>query len=125
MGGGPEGERWELVRSTRAAGEARAHADRYREVLGEEPWRRARLLVSELATNAVRHGSGRIELGIAPTRRGLRFDVRDEGGGRPARRTPGDTGGFGLHLVADLADRWGQEPGSAAVWFEIDRVEGR
>lgn len=117
-----QGERWELARTTRAAGEARARVDGHRQCLGEDGWRRARLLVSELATNAVRHGSGRIELLIVPTPQGLRFCVCDEGGGVRERRPPGEDGGFGLHLVADLADRWGQEP-TRDVWFEVDRRE--
>ena len=122
MGARDDGERWELARTTRAAGEARARVDRHRAVLGEDGWRRARLLVSELATNAVRHGSGRIELRIVPTPKGLRFCVCDEGRGDRGRRAPGPDGGFGLHLVADLADRWGQGP-TRDVWFEVDHRE--
>lgn len=114
-------ERWELERTTRAAGEARAHVDRHRDALGEDAWRRARLLVSELATNAVRHGRGRIELRLSATADGLHVCVADEGGGRPVARTPGDDGGHGLHLVADLSDRWGSEH-EGTVWFEIDRT---
>lgn len=120
MGAGGQSGRWELARTARAASDARAHADAYRTVLGEEPWRRARVVVSELATNAVRHGEGRIELRIDPTPTGLRFCVTDEGSGRPALRTPGIGGGYGLHLVADLADRWGELGPGTAVWFEVD-----
>jgi len=121
MGVRDEAERWELARTAQAAGEARAHVDRYREALGEEAWRRARLLVSELATNAVRHGAGRIELTIETHPTALRFCVRDEGSGRPERRPPGADGGFGLHLVADLSDRWGQGGSGTGVWFEVGR----
>lgn len=112
--------RWELSRTTLAAREARTHVDGYRATLGEEPWRRARLLVSELATNAVRHGRGRIELVVEVRPAGIRFSVADEGAGRAVPRTPGDDGGFGLHLVEDLADRWGQGAAGAAVWFDVD-----
>lgn len=115
-------ERWELARTTRAAGEARRRVDGHRDALGEDAWRRARLLVSELATNAVRHGSGRIELALEPTARGLRVTVSDEGGtGRPTPRTPGADGGFGLHLLADLSDRWGEGAAGTTIWFEVDR----
>lgn len=114
-------ERWELSRHPRAASEARVHVDAHRAALGDDAWHRARLLVSELATNAVRHGRGRIELVITPNRGGLRFCVTDEGGGHPTRRTPGEGGGFGLHLVADLADRWGEDDNGTCVWFEVDR----
>jgi len=118
-----EHERWELQRTTRAAAEARAHVEPFRDALGEDAWQRARLLVSELATNAVRHGAGRIELLIAPTDGGLRFCVCDEGAGRPTPRSPGPDGGFGLHLVADLSDRWGQGEHDTSVWFEVDGKE--
>ncbi len=123
MDGRDETVQWELARTTGAAGEARAHLARYRDALGEDGWQRARLLVSELATNAVLHGAGRIELSIVRTPSALRFSVCDQGTGRPVPRTPGDDGGFGLHLVADLSDRWGQDEDSTSVWFEVDREE--
>lgn len=126
MGRGQAGGQWELARTTEAAREARVHIDGHRDALGEDAWRRARLLVSELATNAVRHGRGRIVLAIRATGRGLHVSVTDDGGGgRPTRRTPGDDGGFGLHLVADLADRWGDGGTGTCVWFEVDRDSTR
>ena len=118
----PPPECWELTRDSRAAGEARAHVDGHRGRLGEDGWRRARLLISELATNAVRHGRGRIELQIVEEAGHVRFCVRDEGGagGRPEAREPGADGGFGMHLVADLSDRWGRGRHGTCVWFELD-----
>jgi anti-sigma regulatory factor (Ser/Thr protein kinase) len=81
----------------------------------------ARLLVSELVTNAFRHGSPPIELTIEPHRRHLRVEVGDTGSGRPVRRPdPGADGGWGLLLVETAADRWGVADGSTSVWFEID-----
>ena len=88
------------------------------------------LLVSELVTNSVRHA------GIAPPQqvglhvrahRTLRVEVSDDGGG--LRQTPagarGD-GGFGLVLLAELADRWGVDPGPpTCFWFEVDPRSGR
>ena len=115
-----EERRWELARTVRAAGEARAHVDAYRDELGEDIWRRARLLVSELATNAFRHGAGRIHLLVLVSDARIRVCVEDEGSGELVTRTPGVDGGFGLHLVADLSDRWGADH-PAAVWFEIDQ----
>jgi anti-sigma regulatory factor (Ser/Thr protein kinase) len=120
MSGHDDGDRWELGRTIAAAGEARAHVLRYRDTLGEDGWQRARLLVSELATNAVRHGVGRIELRVTRTPTGLRFTVGDEGGRHPTPRTPGDDGGFGLHLVDDLSDRWGHGTEGTSVWFDVD-----
>jgi len=84
----------------------------------------ARLLVSELVTNAVRHGAGEevvLALHVDDVR--ARFEVHDAGGQMPARREPrGAEGGYGLNLVATLASRWGADP-DAGVWFELDRGE--
>ena len=32
-----------------------------------------------------------------------------------------EVGGWGLHLVQTLSDRWGVHEGSTHVWFEIRR----
>jgi anti-sigma regulatory factor (Ser/Thr protein kinase) len=80
------------------------------------------LVVSELVTNAVRHGRGNIELRIAFDGERVRGDVGDEGGGftRRARPRPaGAVGGNGLRIVEQLATTWGVHDGSAQIWFEI------
>jgi len=112
----------ELERSSSAPGAARRHVERHREELGEASWQRARLLVTELTTNALRHGAGAIVLEVADNGSALWFCVRDEGDVKPEARTPDDEGGFGLHLVERFADRWGRPPGGGAVWFEIERA---
>lgn len=82
----------------------------------------ARLLVSELVTNALRHGEGEILLTMDVGRRRVRFAVRDDGTQRPLRQAaPGATGGFGLNLVETLASRWGSSR-EIGVWFELDRA---
>ncbi len=85
-----------------------------------------RLLVSELVTNSVKYGEhGALKLQIeARGPRTLRVEVVDQGGGfvPTARDRPvGEPGGWGLHLVEALTDRWGVYEGSTHVWFEIDR----
>ena len=86
--------------------------------------RNARLLVSEIVTNAVRYADGMIELVVAEEEGALHVEVLDRGPGfEPARRTVGqDPGsGWGLHILARLATRWGVEDDDGArVWFELD-----
>ena len=84
------------------------------------------LLVSELITNSVKYGGeGDLRLQIeARAPRRLRVEVVHQGVGfvPKARDRPVTTaGGWGLHLVEELADRWGVHEGSTHVWFEIDR----
>lgn len=76
----------------------------------------AALLVSELATNALLHGSLRgrlIRVHLILTAAALRIEVSDPRGERlPGLREAGDQDcyGRGLLIVAGLADRWGVEP---------------
>lgn len=83
-----------------------------------------RLLVSELVTNAVELGEGRIELALSPCDDGgVRVEVRDEGYGAPEIRDPGpdDLNGRGLRIVDRVSRRWGVDqflPGKI-VWFEL------
>lgn len=84
------------------------------------------LLVSELVTNSVKYGAeGSVRLQIdAPAPRRLRVEVVNQGSSFTpvARDRPKtDVGGWGLHLVEELTDRWGVHAGSTHVWFEIDR----
>jgi anti-sigma regulatory factor (Ser/Thr protein kinase) len=98
-----------------------------------------RLMVSELVTNCVRHAhlapSQRIELGVFEVSAGIRVEVKDPGGGyqaaaealgeppvQPGPDEPLPQGGFGLMVIASLADRYGvrQDQGTV-VWFEVDQ----
>lgn len=66
---------------------------------------RARLAISELVTNAVRHGSNPesdLELKLWRGPEVLAFEVIDKGKSYPAERDLG--GGFGLEIVARVAD---------------------
>ena len=88
----------------------------------------AGLLVSELATNVVRHtdaSSFVVDVEDLPADGLLRIGVTDTGADLPVLRTPGPTTerGRGVQLVSVLADRWGarRARGGAAktVWFEL------
>jgi serine/threonine-protein kinase RsbW len=100
-------------------------------VLGELPdgrERDVRLLVSELVTNAVRHAnldeSDVIVLVIESEDEVLRVEVHDPGGGfvpTAPSPDPARPSGWGLYLVAELADRWGVDSDDRTlVWFELD-----
>jgi two-component sensor histidine kinase len=88
----------------------------------------AALLVSELATNAVRHGGGLefvVEIREYPEERRLWVGVTDSASSLPVLRTPGVTSerGRGIQLVSTLADRWGagrrRSSTEKTVWFEL------
>ena len=91
-----------------------------------------RLMVSELVTNAIRHGGAddarppRLELTNGPA--AIRVEVWDPGPGFPRPDVPAprpEGGGNGLLMVNTIATRWGvdaAEEGGTHVWFEIDRA---
>lgn len=87
----------------------------------------AELLVSEVVTNAVEHGSsgGVVEIEALPA--GLRVAVTDHSRGEPEVRhpTPDEPTGRGLAIVDQLSRWWGVEPvtGGKRVWFEVDDVD--
>ena len=86
-----------------------------------------RLIVSELVTNALRHGSEgeRIDLAVTPKPEFLCVQVTDDGPGiapRPRALETDEEGGFGLFFVEQLTRRWGvtRENRRTRVWFELD-----
>jgi GAF domain-containing protein/anti-sigma regulatory factor (Ser/Thr protein kinase) len=112
----------DLPRDARAVALARRAVEEHLRGLSDDAREAARLLVSELVTNAVRHGRGAIALSLDGDAEHVRVAVRDEGsGGLRRREHPSADGGFGLNLVEALASRWGIEEGAAHVWFELPR----
>jgi anti-sigma regulatory factor (Ser/Thr protein kinase) len=84
--------------------------------------------VSELITNSVKYGgNGGVTLKVeSDDPRKLRLELIDQGAGFvPMARPATEVGGWGLHLVQTLSDRWGVYEGSTRVWFEIDRTDER
>jgi anti-sigma regulatory factor (Ser/Thr protein kinase) len=86
----------------------------------------ARLLVTELITNSLRHSAmrsgDRVSLRARVTDGLVRVEVGDPGRNGPVRkREPGaQQGGYGLLMVERLSRRWGVEGDyETVVWFEM------
>jgi anti-sigma regulatory factor (Ser/Thr protein kinase) len=81
------------------------------------------LVLTELVTNAVRHGQPPIELDASFAAGTVRLVVRDaDPRGPQIVSQPGESGGYGLRIVEKLA-RWGWRrlPDGKVVWAEIPR----
>jgi anti-sigma regulatory factor (Ser/Thr protein kinase) len=101
-----------LERDRDAPARARTMIRGLRPLLGDERTEDATLLVSELVTNAVKYGTGAVQLHVeAPDGGPGRFTISDAGGtgDEPAMRESGGEkgGGYGLQLVDRIADDWG------------------
>jgi anti-sigma regulatory factor (Ser/Thr protein kinase) len=119
----------QLPRNASAAAQARQLvAELLAPELSDEEVDRARVLVSELATNAVRHGQGVITLKARVDQDRLLVEVIDEGSGFELALRGTDLqqlGGWGLQIVDAEASRWGVHEGTTHVWFEIERAGPR
>src|SRR3954469_17682231 len=108
----------ELAREAASPGIARLIMTAHCAALPSERCKSANLMVSELVTNACRHGAGRIELTVNSGDDGVHARVHDEGQGTIAEPVPRPaSGGWGLYFVDRLADGWGAEAGAA--WFRV------
>ncbi|MGW9031364.1 ATP-binding SpoIIE family protein phosphatase [Streptomyces sp. NPDC055722] len=80
------------------------------------------LIVSELVTNAIRHGGGPVQLRLI-RQDTLICEVSDGSNTAPhlRRAQAFDEDGRGLFIVAQLAKRWGtrQGPGGKTIWAEL------
>ena len=91
-----------------------SHGDRVDDVV---------LMVSELVTNAVRHGSlSRVSLRLIEDEERLRVEVQQlSKTDAPFNGDKSHGSGFGLKIVAALSDAWGTgDPDWTGVWFEIE-----
>jgi anti-sigma regulatory factor (Ser/Thr protein kinase) len=112
-----------------AASEARHAFAAAEDSLSEDERQPMLLMLTELVTNAVRHGGARNGEPVTVTLERwpglLRVSVSDPGSGfqwrPPDPRRPPEEGGYGLVLVDRMARRWGVEPraDSTTVWFEL------
>jgi anti-sigma regulatory factor (Ser/Thr protein kinase) len=86
------------------------------------------LLLTELVSNAVRHaaGAGRaVRVELEQGARMIGVAVFDEGTGFTAEAPQPErdrSGGWGLFLIDQIADRWGITPTASGTcaWFEIE-----
>jgi anti-sigma regulatory factor (Ser/Thr protein kinase) len=119
----------ELPRTLDAPGQARDAIARLDPGLPEHVVPDMTLLVSELVTNSVKYGGdGPVRLEITHSEDKIRTEIVDQGVGFTPVERDGDLsreGGWGLHLVEELTDRWGTYEGSTHVWFEIDPTSAR
>jgi serine/threonine-protein kinase RsbW len=90
------------------------------------------LIVSELATNSVRHAASGFAIRVERLPTAIRIEVEDDGEGQPTVRSAGptDTSGRGLQIVQALAADWGviprQQPPGKTVWATValDHTDG-
>lgn len=85
----------------------------------------AGLIVSELATNAIRHAHSPFRLTLVRDGDQLLLEVHDDAPGSVAvvDGDPLDPSGRGLHLVSALSDDWGvtsHPRGGKSIWASLD-----
>ena len=82
----------------------------------------ARVVVTELVSNVVRHARTDVSIDLDLIDDCLRVAVSDRGNGHVVLRRDDQRSemGRGLRLVDQLTDRWGveQQPGEKCVWGE-------
>jgi anti-sigma regulatory factor (Ser/Thr protein kinase) len=120
------GWEFELASEPDSVAEAREHVrESLCHITHAETLESVELVVSELVTNAVRHGSGEpITLRLAADGSGgVAGEVEDQGDGVVAIRKQDvrtAVGGLGLRIVDELTSVWGVSPGSTRVWFRVE-----
>ncbi len=82
------------------------------------------LMVSEVATNCIRHAETGFDLTILRTEHEIRVETTDRAAGKPTVRTPEptDPDGRGLQIIDMFSEAWGVEqvPGDGkTVWFVV------
>ncbi len=117
---------WVLPSDVTAPSQARLHVMSACGGMAPETAEIARLLVSELVSNAVLHGSGTVLLTVVREGSAVRVEVFDESPVPPVVVSADSLleHGMGLRLVEALANSWGTasrgdaQPGKR-VWFAL------
>jgi anti-sigma regulatory factor (Ser/Thr protein kinase) len=105
-----------------SVGKARRAADPLLAGLSHDTREGVRVIISELVTNAIKHGpGGAVTLRLRRDGGAVHGEVEDEGEemGVSPDRMGGPHVGFGLRVVNALSDSWGVREGSTHVWFEL------
>lgn len=119
-GPGARGRRWQLLATDASPATAREFTSRTLRQW-QVPDQAVLVVVSELVSNAVMHGLGRISLRLQHLGAAIRIEVEDANPTPPTLRTDplgaSEVGGFGLQLVDELAE-WGWRPSAVGkvVW---------
>lgn len=115
-----------LPAGLQAARAARAYIGQLADGWPAETTEMARLLTSELVTNAVLHGGGDVGLTVRGAERAVHVEVSDRNPDmqpvpRGSDSRPTLEGGRGLTIVARVADDWGTAPTDTGktVWFDL------
>jgi anti-sigma regulatory factor (Ser/Thr protein kinase) len=113
-------------RDPRSVAEARRFAKHVLASESKEALEAIELMVSELATNSVRHAGTGFELKISCSSEEVRIEVTDRSGMQPQMRSPApdEPHGRGLRIVDMLSDAWGVNgslPSGKTVWFTVAR----
>ncbi len=122
----------EVVAGPEAAALARARVAQLGVLYLQHRMRDVQLAVSEIVTNAVRHGGLRPDVDAVRITVGTGEDSVTITVEQPTiaegvevvepRLQEGDPGGFGLRLVDQVADSWGHDPGPPGrVWLKFRR----
>ena len=103
---------------------ARRFATRVLQGTSPETLEAIELMVSELATNCIRHTDSGFDLTIIRSGRDIRVEATDRAGGTPTMRSPKptDPSGRGLKIIDMLSAGWGVKSEAAegkTVWFTI------
>ena len=119
---------WELPRDSTAPAQGRWHVRGV--TSNDREAGDAELVVTELITNAWKHGSGDgpITLRVEVRDDAMRLEVCGESASDPvsSQQTAGsDSGGRGLMMIDGLADSWGYERNGSnlCVWADLPHLD--
>ncbi len=111
--------------------EARAFVTNWLQDWGYRPLvESAALVVSELASNSVRHAGQSFTVGVEDLGHGIRVCVQDPVAAPPLPRpaTSSDVDGRGMHIVDALTDSWGTQQipdDGKVVWCTLEATADR